>query len=59
MNLTTGKVKNKLHEVTGLTIQTNDKATLVEIATNPPTKNNCFCHLTSLPNEALAERQCN
>ena len=57
-SLTTSKVQGKLHEGKGLVLQTNGKAKLVGIAIIPPTGNKILDTFLGLPNEALAELQC-
>ena len=57
-SLTTGKVKGKLHEGQGLIIQKNGKTKLVGISIIPPTGNKILDIFLGLPNEALAELQC-
>ena len=56
--LTTGTVKGKLHERKGLVLQKNNKTTLVGISIIPPTGNKFLDFFLGLPNEALAELQC-
>ena len=56
--LKTGKVKSKLHEGQGLPIQKNGEAKLVGISSIPITKNKILNTFLGLPNEALAELQC-
>ena len=56
--LTTGKVKGKLHEGQGLKLQKNGKTKLVGISIIPPTGNKILDAFLGLPNEALAELQC-
>ncbi len=56
--LTTGKVKGKLHEGKGQTIQNNGKTNLVGISTIPKTGNKFLDTFLGLPNEALAELNC-
>ncbi len=56
--LTTGKVKGKLHEEEGQVLQGNGKTKLVGIATIPITGNKILDNFLGLPNEALAELQC-
>ena len=56
--LTTGEVKGKLHEGKGLILQKNGKAKLVGIAVIPITRNKILNIFLGLPNEALAELQC-
>ena len=57
-SLQTGEVKGKLHEGKGLVLQKNGKAKLVGIAIIPPTGNKILDTFLDLPNEALAELQC-
>ncbi len=57
-SLKTGKVKGKLHEGEGLLLQKNGQTKLVGIATIPQTNNKILDTFLSLPNEALAELQC-
>tara|TARA_Y100001968_G_scaffold166364_1_gene152419 strand:+ start:513 stop:1043 length:531 start_codon:yes stop_codon:yes gene_type:complete len=56
--LQTGKVKGKSHEGKGLALQKNGKAKLVGISTIPITGNKVLDTFLGLPNEALAELQC-
>ena len=56
--LTTGKVKSKSHEAIGKVIQNNGKTKLVGVSTIPKTGNKILDTFLSLPNEALAELQC-
>ena len=56
--LTTGKVKGKLHAGTGMMLQENGKTTLVGICIIPKTRNQILDTFLGLPNEALAELQC-
>jgi hypothetical protein len=56
--LQTGKVKSTLHEAKGLVRQKNGKTKLVGIATIPRTGNKILDIFLDLPNEALAELQC-
>jgi len=56
--LTTGKVKGKSHEGKGLVLQKNGKAKLVGISRIPLTENKVLDTFLGLPNEALAELQC-
>ena len=56
--LKTGKVKGKLHEEEGQVLQANGKTKLVGIATIPITGNKLLDTFLCLPNEALAELQC-
>ncbi len=57
-SLTTGKVKGKIHEREGLVLQSNGTTKLVGIATIPKTSNKIIDTFLSLPNEALAELNC-
>ncbi len=56
--LKTGKVKGKIHEGEGLALQSNGITNLVGIATIPKTGNKILDTFLRLPNEALAELQC-
>ena len=56
--LKTGKVKGKLHEKEGQVLQENGKIKLVGISTIPITGNKILDTFLGLPNEALAELQC-
>ena len=56
--LKTGKVKGKLHEKEGQVLQENGKTKLVGISTIPVTGNKILDAFLGLPNEALAELQC-
>ena len=56
--LTTGKIKGKLHEGTGLILQKNGIAKLVGIAMIPKTGNKVLDIFLGLPNEALAKLNC-
>ncbi len=56
--LTTGKVKGQSHQGKGLVLQKNGKAKLVGISIIPPTGNKILDNFLGLPNEALAELQC-
>ncbi len=56
--LTTGKVKGKLHEREGIILQKDGTTKLVGIATIPKTGNKILDIFLGLPNEALAELQC-
>ena len=56
--LKTGKVKGKIHEGEGLLLQSNGTTKLVGIATIPKTGNKILDNFLGLPNEALAELQC-
>ena len=56
--LQTGKVKSTLHEAKGLVRQRNGKTKLVGIATIPRTGNKILDIFLDLPNEALAELNC-
>ena len=57
-SLTTGKVQGKLHEAKGLPIQKDGKAKLVGVSIIPPTQNIILDTFLGLPNEALAELEC-
>ena len=57
-SLTTGTVKGKLHASKGQVIQPNGKTKLVGISIIPPTGNKILDTFLGLPNEALAELQC-
>ena len=56
--LKTGKVKGQLHEGEGKVLQNNGKTKLVGIATIPTTGHKILDTFLGLPNEALAELQC-
>ena len=56
--LKTGKVKGKLHYGEGVPLQNNGKTKLVGIAIIPKTDNKIMDTFLGLPNEALAELQC-
>ena len=56
--LKTGRVQGKLHEGNGVTLQKNGKTKLVGIAIIPPTGNKILDTFLDLPNEAIAELQC-
>ena len=56
--LKTGKVKGKLHEGEGLPLQSNGTTKLVGISMIPKTGNKILDSFLGLPNEALAELQC-
>ena len=56
--LKTGKVKSKLHEAEGQILENNGKTKLVGISIIPKTGNNVLDAFLGLPNEALAELQC-
>ena len=56
--LTTGKVKGKLHEETGIMLKENGKTKLVGVCIIPKTRNQILDTFLGLPNEALAELQC-
>jgi len=56
--LKTGKVKSRIHAGIGLPLQKNGKIKLVGIATIPRTGNKILDTFLGLPNEALAELQC-
>ena len=57
-SLTTDRVKGKLHEGKGIVLQKNGKTKLVGISIIPPTGNRLLDIFLGLPNEALAELQC-
>ena len=57
-SLTTGCVKGKLHEESGISLQKNGRTKLVGISIIPPTGNLLLDTFLDLPNEALAELQC-
>ena len=57
-SLTTGKVKGKLHEGQGLSLQKNGRMKLVGISIIPLSGNTMLDTFLGLPNEALAELQC-
>ena len=56
--LKTGKVKGKIHEGEGLVLQNNGTTKLVGISKIPKTGNKILDTFLGLPNEALAELQC-
>ena len=56
--LQTGKVKSKLHSAKGIVRQKNGKTKLVGVSNIPKTGNKLLDTFLSLPNEALAELQC-
>jgi len=56
--LETGRVQGELHEGDGVTLQKNGKTKLVGIAIIPPTGNKILDTFLDLPNEAIAELQC-
>jgi len=56
--LKTGQVKGKSQEGEGLVLQKNGQTKLVGISTIPPTGNKILDTFLGLPNEALAELQC-
>ena len=56
--LKTGKVKGRLHEGEGLALQNNGITKLVGISIIPKTGNKILDTFLGLPNEALAELQC-
>ena len=56
--LQTGKVKGNLHQGKGLALQRNGTTKLVGISIIPPTGNKILDTFLGLPNEALAELQC-
>ena len=57
-SLTTGGVKGNLHAAKGLVLQENGKTKLVGISIIPPTGNKLLDKFLGLPNEALAELEC-
>ena len=57
-SLKTGRVKGKLHEAQGLVLNKNGKTKLVGISLIPPTGNKILDTFLGLPNEALAELEC-
>ena len=57
-SLETGKIKGKSHEGEGLILQSNGKTKLVGISIIPRTGNKILDAFLGLPNEALAELQC-
>ena len=56
--LKTGSVKGKSHEAKGLVLQKNGQTKLVGISIIPPTGNKILDTFLDLPNEALAELEC-
>ena len=56
--LKTGKVTGRLHQSNGLSLQKNGRAKLVGISIIPPTGNKILDTFLGLPNEALAELEC-
>ena len=56
--LKTGKVKGQLHEGEGLILQSNGTTRLVGVSIIPKTGNKILDSFLGLPNEALAELQC-
>ena len=56
--LQTGKIKCKLHEGEGLPLKKNGKTKLVGISIIPKTGNKILDTFLGLPNEALAELNC-
>ena len=56
--LETGKVTGKLHHASGFALQKNGRAKLVGVSIIPPTGNTILDTFLGLPNEALAELQC-
>ena len=56
--LTTGKVQGELHEGKGLVVQKDGRTKLVGISNIAPTGNKFLDSFLGLPNEALAELQC-
>ena len=57
-SLKTGKVQGKLHQAEGIDLQKDGKTKLVGISIIPPTGNKILDAFLGLPNEALAELQC-
>ena len=57
-SLQTGKVKSKLHESKGISLQKDGKTKLVGVSIISPTGNKLLDTFLGLPNEALAELQC-
>ena len=57
-SLTTGQVKGKLHKGKGVNLQKDGKTKLVGISIIPKTGNKFLDTFLDLPNEALAELQC-
>tara|TARA_B100000965_G_scaffold405893_1_gene441752 strand:- start:635 stop:937 length:303 start_codon:yes stop_codon:yes gene_type:complete len=56
--LKTGPVKGKRHKGKGLPLQENGKAKLVGISTIPKSGNKILDSFLDLPNEAIAELNC-
>ena len=56
--LKTGKVQGKLHQGEGLSLQKNGRTKLIGLSIIPPTGNKVLDTFLGLPNEALAELQC-
>ena len=56
--LETGQVTGQLHQGNGLALQKNGRVTLVGVSIIPPTGNKILDTFLGLPNEALAELQC-
>ena len=56
--LETGEVTGKLHQSSGLALQKNGRAKLVGVSIIPPTGNKILDTFLDLPNEALAELNC-
>ncbi len=56
--LQTGRVKGQLHESQGMILQKNGQTKLVGTSIIPTTGNNFLDTFLALPNEALAELQC-
>ena len=57
-SLQTGKAQGKLHQAKGIGLQKDGKTKLVGISIIPPTGNKILDTFLGLPNEALAELQC-
>ena len=57
-SLNTGVVKGKSHKAKGLVRQKNGKTKLVGVSIIPPTGNKILDTFLGLPNEALAELEC-
>ena len=57
-SLTTGKVKGQFYEGQGFALQKNGKTKLVGISIIPKTGNKLLDVFLGLPNEAIAELQC-
>tara|TARA_B100000965_G_scaffold346806_1_gene318529 strand:- start:252 stop:782 length:531 start_codon:yes stop_codon:yes gene_type:complete len=56
--LITGRVRGRLHEGEGIVLQSNGETKLVGISIIPKTGNKILDVFLGLPNEALAELQC-